>query len=206
VNFDDPQKEMFSDLIESSEPMRIPNYFNPWEDVWDRTSEKFEFERLSVSNKSLEISKTRYYIYDGENRAGEKCKTLEVIITDPEIDNFGPMSITMYSSNIIHFDKNASLLLFEYENSEGKLSAGLIEADADTGHVNIYSLKVDYADNGEVISGYIYRLSRSYRKGVSEFKMKRSEDGWIFMLKSPDGVEGKSYSGDDIDKLWKGKK
>mgnify|MGYP001160742297 CR=1 FL=1 len=29
VDFDDPQKEMFSDLIESSEPMRIPNYFNP---------------------------------------------------------------------------------------------------------------------------------------------------------------------------------
>jgi len=200
VNFDDPQKEMFSDLIESSEPMRIPNYFNPWEDVWDETPEKIDSGSLIVSNRTLETGGTRYHICEASDDKGRKIKKLNIVVELP----FMKASISFESN--INFSEDASLLIFEYYNDKREVKVGLVEADPETKSVNIYALDPKPKKRDGFISEYIYRLSEKYDIKKSEFKMKRSEDGWIFMLKSPDGVEGKSYSGDDIDKLWKGKK
>jgi len=200
VNFDDPQKDMFSNLIESSEPMRIPNYFNPWEDVWDETPEKVDSGSLIISDRSLETGVTRYRICEAEGDKGRKIKKLNIVVELP----FIKASISFEYS--INFSADASLLIFEYYNDEGEVKVGLVEADPETKSVNIYALDPNPKKRDGFISKYLYRLSKNYDSKKSEFKMKWSDDGWVFMLKNPEGVEGKCFSGDDLDRLWKVKK
>ncbi len=206
VNFDDPQKDMFSDLIESSEPMRIPNYFNPWEDAWDETPEKIDSGELSVSDSSLEIKDTVYSLGNIEKKDGEKHRTLQVHVTEKEINVPGSgMSLSLWGERSILFNEKASLLLFEYYGNDKQIKAGLVIADPESRTVKIHALTINPGDDEELLSGYVYVLSKNYDSKKSEFKMKRSEDGWIFMLKNPDGVEGIKLTGEELDNLWERK-
>jgi len=206
VNFDDPQKDMFSDLIESSEPMRIPNYFNPWEDVWDETPEKIDSGELSVSDSSLEIKDTVYSLGNIEKKDGGKHRTFQVHVTEKEINVPGSgMSLSLWGERSILFNEKASLLLFEYYGNDKQIKAGLVIADPESRTVKIHALTINPGDDEELLSGYVYVLSKNYDSKKSEFKMKRSEDGWIFMLKGSDGVEGIKLTGGELDSLWEKK-
>jgi uncharacterized protein len=210
VNLYDHGKEVLEHLIEYVveyiEPMRIPNYFNPWEDEWTETPEKIDSGSLIVSDTSLEIGRTQYNIRDFKREDGRKIKGLEIIVKLHGMYDSVLTGMNIALGYKIEFGENAEIFLFEYYSGDKEIRAGLVEADPDKKSVNIYSLNPKPKNKDEFLSGYLYKLSRKYDKKHSEFKMKRSEDGWVFMLKSPDGVEGKRYSGEELDRLWQRKK
>lgn len=180
------------------------NSDNPWEDVWKNTTQKIDSGELAVSDDLIEVRETVFSIGDFEENDGKKYRTLKVHVTEKERSVPGTeMSVSSWGERWMKFDKNVSLLLFEYYGDDGQVNAGLVEADPETKEVNIRALTVNPGDDEDIISDLIFVLSKNYVSTAAEFKMKRTENGWIFMLKHSSGVDGMELMGMEMDSLRK---
>lgn len=107
------------DILISNEDLYIPNNFNPWDEEWKKTPEKFESGWLNVSTESFEIRDTVFTIGDFEENDGKKYKTLQVHVNEKGTDISGEeMFISFWGERWIKFNYDVSLLLFEYTGAE----------------------------------------------------------------------------------------